>query len=58
MGTSIGVGIKGAKGIISPKFLVILCFERRYRKLNTVARLKSKDLPTPNLWAGYDTRYA
>jgi len=23
---------------------------------NTVDRLKSKDLPSPNLWAGYATR--
>ena len=34
-------------------FLVILCFGRRCRKQNTVARLKSKHIPAPNLWAGY-----
>jgi len=57
MGTSIGVG-RGAKGTISSKFLaflVILFFERRCRKQNTVARFKWKDLPAPNLWAGYST---
>jgi len=57
MGTSIGVG-SGTKGTISPKilaFLVILFFERGCRKQNTVARFKWKDLPAPNLWAGYAT---
>ena len=52
---------QGGKGAISPKFLaflVILCFERRCRKQNTVARLKTKDLPAPYLWVGYVTRYA
>jgi len=46
------------KGAISPKFiacLVILCFERRCRKQNTIARLKSKDLTSTILWAGYAT---
>jgi len=36
-------------------FLVILCFEKRCPKLNTVARLKSKDLPPKIFWAGYAT---
>ena len=60
MGTNIGLG-RGNKRAISPKFLailVILCFERRCRKQNTVAGLRSKDLPALNLWVGYVTRYA
>jgi len=60
MGTSISVG-RGTKWTISPKllaFLVILCFEKWRRKQNTVALLKSKDLPAPNLWASYAARYA
>ena len=46
-GTRIDIG----KGANFPKFLAflnILCFERRCRKQNTVARLKSKDLPAPS----------
>jgi len=41
-----------------PKFLeniVILCFERRFSKQNSVIRLKSNILPPPNFWAGYAT---
>jgi len=50
--------IQGAKGVMHPKFLafyIILCFERQCAKQNTVVRLKSKDLPTKNFWAGYAT---
>jgi len=46
----------GGKGAMTPKFLaylVILCFERRCPKHNTVARLKSKDFPPNKLWTGY-----
>ena len=38
---------------------MILCFERRFTKQNSVIRLKSKTLtpqifcPPPNFWAGY-----
>jgi len=41
-------------------YLVILCFERRCPKQNTVARLKSKFLaPTKKyFWAGYATALA
>jgi len=35
--------------------MVILCFERRFSKQNTVIRLKSNILPLPNFWAGYAT---
>jgi len=34
-------------------YLVILCFETRCRKPNTVAHLKSKDLAPQTFWAGY-----
>jgi len=40
------------------KFLenvVILCFERRFSKQNSVIRLKSYILPPPKFWAGYAT---
>ena len=42
-------------------YLIILCFERRCPKQNTVARLKSKILPLtnflapPKIWADYAT---
>jgi len=42
---------QGGKGSMSPKFLaypVIWCHERRCRKQNTVARLKTKYLPPQN----------
>jgi len=61
---AIGEARGGAQGAMAPKFLaciVILCFERRYPKQNTVARLKSnilspkKCLAPPKIWAGYDT---
>ena len=43
----------------SPQILenvVILCFEKRFSKQNTVIRLKSNILPLPkNFWAGYAT---
>jgi len=41
-----------------PKFLehiVILCFERRFSKQNSVIRLKSNILPPQTFWAGYAT---
>jgi len=44
----LGYAHRRRQGEISLKFLaflIILCFERRCRKQNTVARLKSKDLP-------------
>jgi len=62
MDKPIGVARVG-RGSWPPKYLaylVILCFERRYPKQNTVARLKSKILAPPKffcprkkLWAGY-----
>ena len=51
----IGGGVKGA---MPPKFLeniVILCFERRFSKQNSVIRLKSDILHPPNFWTGYAT---
>ena len=36
-------------------YLVVLCFERRCLKQNTVARLKSKIFAPPKFWAGYTT---
>ena len=41
-----------------PRFLeniVILCFERRFSKQNSVIRLKSTILPPTNFWVGYGT---
>jgi len=41
-----------------PKFLeniVILCFERRFSKENSVIRLRSNILLPPNFWASYAT---
>jgi len=35
--------------------IVILCFERRYPKQNTVIRPKSNILPPKKFWAGYAT---
>jgi len=43
---------------VPPKFLeylVILCFQRRYPKQNTVTCLKSNNLAPSNFWAGYAT---
>jgi len=51
----------GAKGAIPSPFLenvVILCFERRFSKQNSVIRLKSNTLPPTNFWAGYATAFA
>jgi len=36
-------------------YLVILCFERRCPKQNTVARLKSIDFPPKKFWTGHAT---
>jgi len=56
---AIGVA-RGAKGTMPPTFLeniVILCFERRFSKQNSVIRLKSYIFPpnffapSPNFWA-------
>ena len=49
---------RGAKGAMPPRCLeniVILCFERRFSKQNSVIRLKSNILPPPKFWAGYVT---
>jgi len=35
--------------------IVILSFERRFSKQNSVIRLKSNILPPANFWAGYAT---
>ena len=46
---------RGAKGVIHPKFLeniVILCYERRFSKQNSVVRLKSNILP-PKKFVGW-----
>jgi len=43
----------GQRGHAPPKFLeniVILCFERRFSKQNSVIRLKSSILPSPKLF--------
>jgi len=57
---------QGGLGTMPPKFLehiVILCFERRFSKQNSVIRIKSNIL-TPktffgllNFWAGYATAW-
>ena len=49
---------RGQKGHDPPKFLkniIILCFERRFSKQNSVVRLKSYILALLNFWAGYAT---
>jgi len=49
-GTTIGVATGGQRGHAPPKFLkniVILCFERRFSKQNSVIRLKSNILAPP-----------
>jgi len=61
---AIGVA-RGTKGPIPPQVLehiVILCFERRFSKQNSVIRLKTNILPSPkfpslppNYWVGYAT---
>jgi len=46
----------GQRGHVPPKFLkniVVLSFERRFYKQNSVNRLKSNILVSPNFWAGY-----
>ena len=51
---TIGVARGGRKGPCPPKFLeniVILCFERRFSKQNSVIRLKSNTLTPPNFLA-------
>ena len=56
----IGVA-RGAKEPCPPKFfenIVILCFERRFSKRNSVIRLKLNILPPPKFWAGYATAQA
>jgi len=48
----------GGKEAMPPTFLeniVILCFERRFSKPNSVIRVKSNILPPQNFWAGYAT---
>jgi len=53
------IGVARAKGAMAtPKFLeniVILCFERRFSKQNSVIRLQSNILPPQHFWAGYAT---
>jgi len=50
---------RGVKGDMPPKkFLeniVVLSFERRFYKQNSVNRLKSNILVHPEFWAGYAT---
>jgi len=66
MGIAASIGVDGgAKGAMPPpkclKNKVILCFERRFSKQNSVIRLKSNSLPPqifwppPKFWAGYAT---
>jgi len=53
----IGVA-RGVNGAMPHKFLehiVILYFERRFSKQNSVIRLKSNIWPPPFFWAGYAT---
>jgi len=48
----------GQRGHAPPKFLeniVILCFERRFSKQNSVIRLNSNILAPQNFWVGYAT---
>jgi len=54
----IDVARGGQRGHGPPKFLenlIILCFERRFSKQNSVICLKSNILASPNFWAGYAT---
>ena len=54
----IGVASGRPKGPCPPKFLeniVILCFERRFSKQNSIIRLKWNILVPPNFWTGYAT---
>ena len=49
---------QGSRGTMPPTFLeniVILCFESRFSKQNSVIRLKSNILAPQNFWAGYAT---
>jgi len=38
--------------------IVILCFERRFSKQNSMIRLKSNILAPPNFWVGYATAFS
>ena len=49
------IGVARGGGQRNLDNIVILCFERRFSKQNTVIRLKSNILPTPNFWAGNAT---
>jgi len=54
----IGVAREGLRGHGLPKYLacpVILCFEKRCPKQNTVSRLKSNAWSPLTFWAGYAT---
>ena len=54
----IGIARGGPGGNGPPKCLahkVILCFERRYSKQNSVIHLKSNIPPPKKIWAGYAT---
>jgi len=60
MVVQLGIGVsRGAKGAVPPKKclenIVILCFERRFSKQNSVIRLKSNIWLPQNFWAGYAT---
>jgi len=53
---NIGVDRGGQRGYVPPKFLenlVILCFERRFSKQNSVICLKSNILPPPPKFLGW-----
>jgi len=53
MGMTIGVARGAKEAMIPPKVLeniVILCFERRFSKQNSVIRLKSNILGPENFW--------
>jgi len=55
----LGIGVaRGDKRYMPPKCsenIVILCFERRFSKQNSVIRLKSSILLPPNFRVGYAT---
>jgi len=56
---SIGVAGGGAKEAMAPQKLLeniaTLCFERRFPKQNSVIRLKSNILPTPQIFVPLQT---
>ena len=57
-GPRISVVRRGKRGHGAPKFLentVILCFERRFSKQDSVIGLKPNILAPPKFWAGYAT---